>query len=315
MLFFGIYTLASTPPVFAVGDAFLPQLVQLLATRNLQPHLLVFPTWDKSTLFRAIGERLRFWRNVRFPVTWMCSTPEEVKAFKSVGFSAIECHHNLFCDECTFKVGPSERTFDAVYNAVLRPYKRHNLASEVKSLRLVTGSVDGRSRLNELGVAHAVVNDRFLTKSEVNDVFGMSNCGLALSAEEGGMLAATEYLLAGLPIVTTYSRGGRHMWYTKENHRLVGADKNEIARAVQAFCYEGCDRESIRRQAVARSRHYRTTLSEVVKKITGTMSFDPAQITGRWFLENFVPVQSLPDFLESFDGVAFIRNELRGKFA
>ena len=50
---------------------------------------------------------------------------------------------------------------------------------------------------------------RDLNTEEVRRILVQSRCGLALSAQEGAMYASGEYLLAGLPVVTTRSRGGR----------------------------------------------------------------------------------------------------------
>ncbi|WP_092048398.1 glycosyltransferase [Planctomicrobium piriforme] len=57
----------------------------------------------------------------------------------------------------------------------------------------------------------------YLTAEEVNLVHNQSRIGVILSEQEGGCGASTEYLLAGLPVVSTSSTGGRDLFYDSGN--------------------------------------------------------------------------------------------------
>ena len=65
----------------------------------------------------------------------------------------------------------------------------------------------------------------------------MSQVGLCLSKSEGAMFASIEYLLCGLPIVSTKSVGGRDIFFTDENCIIAdlhsGLIRGKIAESVQ----------------------------------------------------------------------------------
>ncbi|WP_164127899.1 glycosyltransferase, partial [Stenotrophomonas maltophilia] len=52
-----------------------------------------------------------------------------------------------------------------------------------------------------------------LTPEAVNRVYNQAAVGLCLSAVEGAMCASMEYLMAGLPVVSTPSVGGRDVYF------------------------------------------------------------------------------------------------------
>lgn len=198
---------------------------------------------------------------------------------------------------------------------MLSPYKRHELLVNVKKLRLITGSINKLDLLPEMGLSNIEVNDHYLTKCEISEVFSKSKCGLALSKEEGGMLAATEYLLCGLPVVSTPSIGGRDIYYSSSNHILCNDTVSAVTSAVNSATSRDWDRAEIRRTAIEKSREFRYELAESVRLISGTSPFDAADVTGSWFISNFLAVHFMQEFFDSYTGSRFTRVDLLGKFA
>ena len=144
-----------------------------------------------------------------------------------------------FVDERIFRPLPGRQVrFDAVYDARLSPFKRHALAAEVPNLALVTylheGQVDPDYRAAVAPIvarAHVFNGDPFsgayriaCWPEEVNQALNQCAVGLALSREEGSMFASIQYLLAGLPVVSTPSLGGRDDFYHPDYVRIVDAD-------------------------------------------------------------------------------------------
>ena len=70
---------------------------------------------------------------------------EEVhrKILGDFGVPAVFCHQNAFLDEKIFHIQPLEKSFDAVYNARLEPFKRHHLARRLRSLGLIFYNTSG----------------------------------------------------------------------------------------------------------------------------------------------------------------------------
>lgn len=314
MYLFGIYVMSEDPPVFCLPDFFVGDLMRHLPP-GVDPELLVFPTWTQelfSTLARTI------WRQRRSPrrrMTWMCTTPGEARRLTLAGYRAIWCHQNFYCDETIFNILPIEKKYDAIYTAVITAFKRNELAREISPLRLVTGQFDKLDQLPALGLGHAEVNREFLTKPQLNVALNESRVGLALSAVEGGMLACTEYLLCGLPVVSTPSIGGRDVWLDSNNSRIVSPDSGEVAAAVRHFVDNPPDPEAIRADTLRRTRFFRAALAEIVRRYSGRLPFDPETVDGAWFTQHFVAVQYLGDYLKSYAKGGFERSDLLGQFA
>lgn len=317
MILYGIYVYSFEPFVCSVPDNFFLMLMRHMPARiKNKAHFLVFPTWTKEPWKQVISVAWRLRSLPKARTTFMCSTSKEKAHLKWAGFKTKWCHQNLFCneDELVYS-NANERSFDAVYNAVLSAYKRHELLVDVKNLRLITGSINKLDLLPKMGLSNVEVNDRYLTKPEISEVFCKSKCGLALSKEEGGMLASTEYLLCGLPVVSTPSIGGRDVYYNRSNHILCDDTVSAVASAIASASSRDWDRAEIRRNAIEKSREFRYELAESVRLITGAAPFDAADVTGSWFTNNFLAVHFMQEFFESYTGSGFARVDLLGKFA
>jgi glycosyltransferase involved in cell wall biosynthesis len=145
---------------------------------------------------------------------------------------------SLHSRENFFVPSDCEKKYDAVYTATLAPFKRIHLAHEVKSLAFITYSIGQPSwdlHAYEPNLAHAHFNPTFIGKEEVRSIYQTSRVGLALSAKEGAMWASVEYLLCGLPVVTTRNRGGRDRYFSKEYVTWCGARPSDVASAVRKY--------------------------------------------------------------------------------
>lgn len=315
MILHGVYIYSIDPLVLSVSDNFVSILMRLMPAHiQAKAYFLVFPTWTKESWKKCLSTAWHLRSLPKARTVFMCSTPKEREHLKWAGFKTEWCHQNLFCNEDEFFVQESvERYFDAVYNAVLAPYKRHELLVGVRSLRLITGSVDKVHLLPKMGLSGVVINDRYLSKREIAEVFGGCKCGLALSKEEGGMLACTEYLLSGLPVVSTPSIGGRHIYYNKLNHIICEDSVNAVCDAVVMAAARDWDRSLIRIEAIKVQKMFRSALAKVVREISGLEPFNSMEITGSWFKERFLSIHFMREFFESSTGHGFSRMDLLGR--
>lgn len=160
----------------------------------------------------------------------------------SQGYPAYFVSSNSFLDERLFVINRDvNRCFDAVYNARMTPFKRHHLAARIPRLLMIGGVVapddspeyfqQVRNALPHATFVHANDN-RHRSSEEVSDLLNHARVGLCLSACEGAMFAATEYLLCGLPVVSTVNKGGRDAWFEPEFSRIVPDDPQAVADAV-----------------------------------------------------------------------------------
>jgi glycosyltransferase involved in cell wall biosynthesis len=183
--------------------------------------------------------------------------------------------------------GPS--LFDAVYNARLHPQKRHELSIEVASCAMIFLHTSMESaayereliaRHNREAPGHRFVNEFrdgvpvLLSAPEVNRIYNQSSVGLALSAVEGAMFSSMEYMLSGLPVVSTANRGGRDVYFDDDFCITTEADPRAIREAVAALKDRKIPRHYIRERTlekVERDRaRFRELLSAVVERSGGT---------------------------------------------
>jgi glycosyltransferase involved in cell wall biosynthesis len=179
------------------------------------------------------------------------------------GIPAIAAGSPIFLDERMFRVRepqvPGLGMFDAVYNARLMWYKRHHLACATASLLLIHGNNFGpeaaeQARQVRQAVSHAVSANDLLypgikTEIPLADIAALlahARCGLALSGVEGTMKVSAEYLLCGLPVVSTPSDGGRARYYCFPFTKIVDADPGAVSDAVAQMAGQRMDRNAIR---------------------------------------------------------------------
>ncbi len=221
---------------------------------------------------------------------YLANTERELSLFRTSGLPAEQIPTNAFVDEAVFRPLPErEPRWDAVYDARLAPFKRHHLAMALPSLGcIVYDAPDADPRY----AAHARAglprahwfNDegggRVLSHGEVNAAYNRCRVGLCLSAEEGGMLASIQYLLAGLPVVTTPSIGGRDVFFDPEHVLVVAPEPEAVAAGVREMIARRIPAVSIRRSALARIETFRERFVRVHAAWSGAPA--PSDWKGRW---------------------------------
>jgi hypothetical protein len=163
-------------------------------------------------------------------------------------------HKNAWSCHTRFHIMENvEYKYDAVKNGRLAKFKRHYLARKVgEECKLAL--VCGQHAKIDIDVSeippHAYINRNHLGPHNVCEILNQSRVGLALSAVEGCCFASTEYLLCGLPVVSTKSRGGRDVWYNRWNSVIVEDDEEAVLDGVKYFLKNPPDRQKIRQQAI-----------------------------------------------------------------
>jgi glycosyltransferase involved in cell wall biosynthesis len=94
-----------------------------------------------------------------------------------------------------------------------------------------------------------------------------AHVGLCLSATEGAMYASIEYLLCGLPVVSTINRGGRDFFFDAEFCITVPPDPTAVARAVEELIRRKISPEYIRGKTLQKIVHERNKFLQFVQAI------------------------------------------------
>jgi len=188
----------------------------------------------------------------------MFNSEKEMSNFLPYGFKGDVINHNAWLDEnLVMKVQPNiPKEYDSIYIARLSAFKRHELAVKVPNLALVAGINHGNP-INDNLPPHIYKNDVPLKPDEVCVKINQSKCGLLLSAIEGACFSSSEYLLCGIPVVSTFCEGGRDVWYNQYNSIVVEPDEDKIADAVSFFIENPRDPFKIRNDHISLAQVFR----------------------------------------------------------
>ncbi len=211
-------------------------LRNLRLLRYLQDHdyLLVSPTWAwDAREFREVRRALQLFGVSPANVFIMCADENERDVAASVGLGTVRCNQNVLVDPACYPYRPCEKRYDAVMNASLVYFKRCHLAAKVGSLALIAGRNFERADYRLQDIPHELAVCEVLDAQGVSEILLQSRVGLCLSAVEGPCFASSEYLLSGLPVVSTASRGGRDFWYDAYNSLICEDSPEAVAEAVR----------------------------------------------------------------------------------
>jgi glycosyltransferase involved in cell wall biosynthesis len=234
----------------------------------------------------ALDWKLRYLRRQldayqsRYPhnhIVLIANTEEELDRMRHLGLDARFVNKNAFQreDQFTIKKGVN-KIYDSVMNARTLRLKRMELARNVDPLAVIT-VVDNEEYFWEmrsvLAYAEWVNFDRqgdysYLSRSEVCKILNQSRTGLILSAHEGNNKASIEYLLSGIPVVSTSSLGGRDVFFDEDYCAIVEATAEAVGGGVESMVTRDIDPEYIRQQTLDKIRDHRARFLSLVSHLT-----------------------------------------------
>lgn len=178
----------------------------------------------------------------------LSNTPDEAKMLQQHGIATVNANILCLADSDRFRPMPApadQNRVDAAYVAGFYAFKRHHLARQISRLLLLYWEP---SALEALTMRQTLPDAIFANHDAGDGTYtlldGEAYCtqlarasvGLCLSAEEGPMRASIEYMLCGLPVVTTPAKGGRLEMLAGPYLTVVPADAEAIADAVADIC-------------------------------------------------------------------------------
>ena len=226
----------------------LNQFLNIIA--SVDAVILYSPSW---TCGLGGGQIPRFINSVKKQKhRWivMCNDYSEMRWMKHFNIEVFHCPQSAFLDVNLYKINVNaSKKFDAVYAAQFLPFKRHELCKDIDSVSIVGyGGDEYYAYLRNNFKYHFAngPNNVMLQWEEVNALFNSARVGLCLSAEEGAMYASVEYMLCGLPVVTTLNVGGRDYFF--DGRYVIHADStpSEIAKACYALIDQNIDSSFVR---------------------------------------------------------------------
>ena len=208
----------------------------------------------------------------RYPnhrVVHLCNTPRQFERFRAAGMQAVFTNQNALVDDAIFRpIDGVEPRFDAIYDAKLKSFKRHYLAAKVPDLALTYARFQGEDKYSQQAqedFTHAYWfnhgdGDGYqnMNPEAVNAAYSLCKMGLCLSAVEGAMYASIQYLLAGLPVVSTKSRGGRDVFFDERTTLVVSDNADAVRDGVAEMGARRLDRPKVREITLEKVREHRS---------------------------------------------------------
>ena len=249
-------------------------------------------------------------------VTVLANDVKELAVLHQLGIKAELINHNAFIDENIFTISSTEQPYDVVYTASFSPFKRHELAAEIDKsdkLLLVLSHLRGIDSRNVQWIKDAksllpratIANERAggphnLSNVELAAELNKAKCGLCLSAQEGAMSASIEYILCGLPVVTTRNVGGRDWFFANDYTVWCDADPIAVRDSVRRIIAAQISREDVRRNGLERVKRERLAFFGLVDQVfheSGQESRRFAQEFGTKFIDRiYYHLRPLPEF-------------------
>jgi len=246
-------------------------------------HIVVQPAWHLPSHAQALAYVVKSVRstNPKIHFTFLCPTPGDVHSLQSHGLDALHVHTNAFIDHRIFRPAALEKRLSAVHVASVEPFKRHHLAWGVENVGVITyewrtphayASLLG---YRQLGYANFTIFDgkcrlgAYVKPADVASIVSTARCGLILSAAEGQNNASTEYLLCGIPVISTPSVGGRDAMFDPAHTRIVEPDPRAVEAAVAEYQAAAPDPLEIREYVMRKIREHRRNFVTWLSSIAG----------------------------------------------
>jgi len=148
------------------------------------------------------------------------------------GFNAVCFPLSCFISQSLFYPTASLKEYDLVLNAKVYPYKRLHLAAKTSdkySVLLITKVQKDKwgDCVKDVKLAHYTR----IFQEKLRDLLNTVKVGGIFSEREGSCLASLEYLLCGLPVISTKSIGGRDYFYDEYNSIICDAEEDAVFEA------------------------------------------------------------------------------------
>jgi hypothetical protein len=220
--------------------------------------------------------------NSDYNIVILANSRKEETFFKQKNIpNVLFCNHNAFINENKFYIinKNSLRQYDMVIDSAFHEYKNVKMSRGIKNI-LHIGYLK-KDEINEkyipdFGVLPNFNNKNYkrLNKNEINDYYNQSLVGGIFSECEGACFASSQYLLAGLPVISINSVGGRDIWYNKDNSIICeNLTEDSICEALeiakQKLQTGEFNREKIRNIHLKQMDEHRNTIINYIQDFLG----------------------------------------------
>lgn len=207
--------------------------------------------------------------NKDYNIVLLANSEEEKSYFeKNVSCDVLYFNHNALLDENKFKINNTTVEYDLVIDSCFSSYKNRDLACKVDNTVHIGYFKKNEKIIPSFGTIANTINNSYtrLNRDQICNIYNKSYVGGIFSLCEGACFASTQYLLAGIPIVSTESKGGRDIWYNFSNSIICNNNEDDCYKSVQKaknMVITGeFNRESIRNNTIELINKFRNELKK-----------------------------------------------------
>jgi glycosyltransferase involved in cell wall biosynthesis len=280
---------------YTVMNYYTDENIQILRFEGLEHNWDLLPYIEVSTYIFVqipcmfIKSSYEFARNTLFTqnpkldinkIIWECPDLDTILLACEYGFSYIFANNNCWLDYNKNKILNLERKYNMVMNCrPERNFKRPYLARAVPNLAYIKGLLFRKNDIYDYSeLQSSFVNEKYMSLEKVVEIYNQSYCGGIFSASEGACYSSSEYLLCGIPVISTIGRGGRDTWYTHDNSIIVNPDEQDVKSAVDRYIElhksGKIDRDAIRNHHIELQNQMRNNFNKKVQEIFDTYNIN-----------------------------------------
>ena len=198
---------------------------------------IIIGSWAEKWNFEYANKIIRS-KNPNFNlknICWLANEIENILYAHEYGFSSIFCNQNaIIVNENIFDIINELKIYDHIINC--RPeknFKKPYLCKKVDNLAVIKGFNFRKYDFYDLTELNSVfINENRLNQQEVVKKLNQSKTGGIYSEKEGACFSSGEYLLCGLPVISLDARGGRQIWYNKDNSVICEMTEESVKSSV-----------------------------------------------------------------------------------
>lgn len=232
------------------------------------------------------------------------------------GFNSILANHNCLLDYNIFTISNNEIKYDMVMNCRPELWKRPFLAEKVENLAYIKGATFGKEKYDYSKLNCKFMNENRISPEKVNEIYNQSYCAGIFSESEGACYSSSEYLLSGLPVISTFSKGGRDTWYTQNNSIIVEPNEEAVANAVKICKQKNkngeFNKQNIRNTHIKMSNEMRNNIIQCTQSIFDShkIEINASEYWEQHFFYKFINNVDITIVFSILNGNNFVENPI-----
>lgn len=209
----------------------------------------------------------------------MANSLEEKEFFESTTeYNVVLGNHNAFINENVFIIEEDTiKKYDLVINSAFNLYKRRYLAKKITNTVHI-GYYQGKNNVEDpingiyANFENNIISDatyKYLNKRDIVHIYNISRIGGIFSEVEGACYSSSEYLLCGIPVLSTYSKGGRDIFYNETNSIVCNATERDVKQSFDCMIenIDKYDKYKIRNDHIEKMDEIRNNVTSYVKDL------------------------------------------------